>query len=376
MRPTFPLIGLLLATAGNAQAQHSHHPHTPSAAPVAMARPVATGEDAQAAPHAMHAPQVSATTHDVHAAHRATATPTSPAPDHHAHSHDSTPPSALATDHRAHGQPVPATAVDPHAGHRGAAGAAPAVIADHRYTTPAHPAALPAPTAAALAAAFPALQAHSVQHASAFNHLLLVDHLEAWNAAGGQGQGQAWEITGWAGSDTNRLWLRSEGLRERRALQDWSAEVLYGHSVSAWWDVVAGLRHDGGHYSQRTRAGIGVQGMAPYKFEVAATLWLGGTRRAELALQAEYQVLLSNRLILQPGIEANVFADDDPAAGIGRGLGEVEAGLRLRYEINRRFAPYIGHVQQRRFGPTASLSRTAGQPTHDARWVAGVRFWF
>lgn len=352
MRPACPLLGLLLAAAGSAQAQH-RHAHPPPL-PASTAPAAASAES------------------DPPAAHHPAAPPSSPQhPTGHAATAGS--PSPAAQAHGAHhpGHTLPAApAVDPHAVHR----AAPAISG--QQAAPAQHAGLPAPTEAELAAAFPVLQAHTMPHASAFNHLLRVDQLEAWDATAGQGQGQAWEITGWAGGDTDRLWLRSAGEREHGRLQHWSAEVLYGHALSPWWEVLAGLRHDAGRHGQRNRAGIGVQGMAPYKFELAATLWLGGPRRAELEVQAGYTLLLSNRLILQPSIQARVVADDDLPAGIGRGLGEVETGLRLRYEVTRRFAPYIGYAGYQRLGRSARLSQAAGLPTREQRWLAGVRFWF
>ncbi len=238
--------------------------------------------------------------------------------------------------------------------------------------TPREP--IPALTADDLAAAFPVLKPHSMEHAPAFNSLVLFDHLEAWNNA--RGNGQSWATQAWFGGDINRLWLRSEGQREDRHLRDWSLDALYGHAISPWWDVVAGVRHDDGDGSGLTRAAIGVQGLAPYKFEFSATAYIGGARKAELEVEAEYDVLLTNRLILQPKLEASIAADNDLRRGVGSGLGHVEAGLRLRYEITRRFAPYVGFVHERRFGRTASLHRDAGDDVRDSHWVAGVRFWF
>jgi len=140
---------------------------------------------------------------------------------------------------------------------------------------------------------------------------------------------------------------------------------------------VAGVRHDNGRQSpDLTRAAVGFQGMAPYKFEMSAMAYLGGTRKAELAVEIEYDVLLTNRLILQPVIEASLVADDDPQHGVGKGLSSMEAGLRLRYEITRRFAPYVGFVHERVYGNTADLHRDAGEGVSESRWVAGVRLWF
>lgn len=296
--------------------------------------------------HAMEAPAGKpAESHDAHAGH---ATHGSHAPDTPAIPSD-------AGTHGAHG------AYDEHAGHGAAA-----------MQAPREP--VPEPTVADLAAAFPTLKPHAMEHAPGFNSLVLFDHLEAWNNA--HGSGQSWAAKGWFGGDIDRLWLRSEGQRSGGRLGEWSLDALHGHAISPWWDVVAGVRHDGGDAPSLTRAAIGVQGLAPYKFEFAATAYLGGPRRAELAVEAEYSLLLSNRLILQPTLEASVAADDDPRRGVGSGLGHVEAGLRLRYEITRRFAPYVGFVHERRFGRTAGLHRDAGESRRDSRWVAGVRFWF
>src|SRR5690606_33044017 len=123
-------------------------------------------------------------------------------------------------------------------------------------------------------------------------------------------------------------------------------------------------------------AAFGVQGLAPYKFDVSATAYIGQSGQTALKLEAEYELLLTNRLILQPQIEISAFGQGDPARGMGAGLSSVEAGVRLRYEINRQFAPYVGVVHQRLFGNTANLHHAQGERTRDTRLVAGVRIWF
>jgi len=313
-----------------------------------VASGAASAQDPHAG-HAGHAANAGTSAHDPHAAHR-TAAPTSDDP-HAGHG----------MSKMDHGTP----ADDPHAGH--------SMPMTPASSTPHEP--IPTPTAQDIAAAFPQLDPHAMEHAPSFNSLVVFDHLEGWNNDHGSGQG--WGIDAWFGNDINRLWLRSEGHRSDGRLDDWSVDALYGHSVSAWWDVVAGVRHDNGaHAPDLTRAGIGMQGLAPYKFEMSAMAYLGGPRKAELAVEVEYDVLLTNRLILQPVVEASVVADDDPRRGVGKGLSSVEAGLRLRYEITRRFAPYVGFVHARSFGDTADLQRAAGAATRESRWVAGIRFWF
>lgn len=227
-------------------------------------------------------------------------------------------------------------------------------------SAPAEP--VPALTDADRAAAFPVLRRH-MEHAGAIHSFVSVNRLEMWDAD--PGSGAAWEATGWLGSDLHRLWVRTEGERAGGQTEAADAEVLYGHSVSAWWDVVAGVRHDfepGSH----SWAAIGVQGLAPYKFEVAATAYVGESGRAAARLEVEYELLLTNRLILQPLIELNA----------GSGLGGAEAGLRLRYEIHRQFAPYIGIVYERALGSAADRRRAGGEPARDTRAVAGLRLWF
>ena len=173
-----------------------------------------------------------------------------------------------------------------------------------------------------------------------------------------------------------KFWWRSEGHAADGKVARGSVEALYGRGIRAWWDLVAGVRHDFGTGPSRNWLGVGVQGLAPYKFEVSATAYVGEQGRTALVAEAEYDILLTNRLILQWRAEASAYGKDDPALGIGRGLSSVEAGLRLRYEITRRFAPYIGIEHERAFGGTARHRRTLGDDAGDTRAVAGLRIWF
>lgn len=233
---------------------------------------------------------------------------------------------------------------------------------------------IPAVTDADRAAAFPSLKPHAMEHAPAFNSLVMINRLEGWDAD--HGTGQAWEGSAWFGTDLNRLWLRSEGEREGSRTESSELEVLYGRSVSPWWDVVVGVKQDFRPADSRTWAAFGVQGLAPYKFEMSATAYVGESGQVMATVEAEYELLLTNRLILQPLVEASFSSKDVPEYGEGTGLNKVEAGLRLRYEINRRFAPYVGVVHERLFGDTADYRRGEGGDTRDTRFVAGVRFWF
>ncbi|MEA9770370.1 copper resistance protein B [Xanthomonas campestris pv. raphani] len=292
----------------------------------------------------------------------------------HAHSADGTPPHA-----------TPATQTMDHAGMQHhdmhdmlhADPASTAQQAAHQHTAPAVTTSprepIPAPTADDIAAAFAPLRSHAM-HGAGINHYVLLDRLEA--SDNHTGSGQDWEARAWLGGDIDRLWLRSEGERRRGQTHDASLEAFYGHAISPWWDVLLGARQDLAPGQRQSWAAIGVQGLAPYKFETEATLYLGSGGRAAFRLEAEYDVLLTNRLILQPRVEADVALTDDDRRGIGSGLEEVEAGLRLRYEITRKFAPYIGWVHSRRFGDSAQRADEDDTPARESRFVAGVRVWF
>lgn len=232
---------------------------------------------------------------------------------------------------------------------------------------------VPAPTDTDRAAAFPALASH-MEHAPGTHWRVLLDRLESHDVA--HGSGQAWEGQAWIGGDVDRLWIRSEGERTGDRTEAANLELLYGHAVSPWWDVVAGVRHDFAPGDSRDWAAIGVQGLAPYRFEVSATAYLGESGQTAASVEIEYEMLLTNRLILQPALEATLHRKDEPERGIGSGLSEAEAGLRLRYEITRRFAPYVGYAWSRTFGRTADLRRADGEPATSDGWVAGVRVWF
>jgi copper resistance protein B len=153
-------------------------------------------------------------------------------------------------------------------------------------------------------------------------------------------------------------------------------EALYSRSVARWWDVVAGVRQDFGQGPSQTFAAIGVIGLAPYKFDLEATAYIGESGQTAARFEAEYDTLLTNRLILQWLVEADLYGKDDARRGIGSGLSTVEAGLRLRYEFTRKFAPYIGVVRERAYGTTADFRREEGDDIDDTRFVAGLRIWF
>lgn len=232
---------------------------------------------------------------------------------------------------------------------------------------------VPALTDADRAAARPPPHDHPVHDDGIFSYVL-IDRLEGWSAD--PGIGVAWGVQGWLGTDLHRLWVRSEGERVDGRLHGADVELLYGRSVSPWWDVVAGVRHDAIPGAPRDFVAVGVQGLAPGKFEVAATGYLGSGGQVAARFEVEYETLLTNRLVLQPRFEADAYGKNDTQRGTGAGLATTAFGLRLRYEVTRRFAPYVGVEREQAHGRTATWRRAAGEGAAETRWVAGLRAWF
>ena len=237
-----------------------------------------------------------------------------------------------------------------------------------------YPAGIPPVTDGDRAAAFPDLhdEGHAV-HDNAVHSYVLFDQLEF---QAGDGTGWNWDNRGWIGRDVNRFWFRTEGEAEDGGLSNAQAHALYGRAIHRWWDLVAGIRQDFRPGPARTWAAVGIQGLAPYWFEVEATAYLGESGRTHFRIETEYELLVTNRLVLQPLVELEIHGKSDPERQIGAGLSSAEAGLRLRYEIRREFAPYVGVTWNRKFFGTADFAEAAGEETRTARLAAGVRVWF
>ncbi|MGF6690340.1 copper resistance protein B [Metapseudomonas resinovorans] len=232
---------------------------------------------------------------------------------------------------------------------------------------------IPVPTDADRAAAFPDLPPHTM-HAGGINSYFLLDQLEYQDAD--DASVLSWDASGWIGGDINRLWLRSEGERSNGTTEEAEVQALYGRAVSPWWELVAGVRQDFKPGSPQTWAAFGAQGMPLYGLETKATAYLGESSQSALRLEAEYDILLTNRLILQPLAEVNLYGRNDHERGVGSGLANTELGLRLRYEIVPQFAPYVGVTWNRNYGNTADFAREEGENNDEARFVAGIRLWF
>ncbi len=204
---------------------------------------------------------------------------------------------------------------------------------------------------------------------------VLVDRLEAAHSDNA-GNWTAYDVQAWFGRDFDRLVVKAEGQESQGRLQDARTELLWGHAVAAFWDAQAGIRHDSGGGPDRNWLAFGVQGLAPYWFDVDATAYLGNQGRSALRLAASYDLLLTQRWVLQPRVEANLYGKDDPGRRTGSGLSDATAGLRLRYEITRQFAPYAGVEWSGRFGRSADFARAAGERPNATDFVAGLRVWF
>lgn len=203
--------------------------------------------------------------------------------------------------------------------------------------------------------------------------MVLLDQLE-WREID-DADAQVWEFDAWYGDDYNKLWFETEGERVE-GKEDGRVELMWDRIISPWWSVQTGVRQDFGEGPSRTWLDLGVQGVAPYFLEIDAAIYIGEQGRAAFRFSGEYDMLITQRLVLQPELELNAYSESDPENAIGSGLADVEVGLRLRYEVRREFAPYVGVHWERKFGGTADFARAEGEDADEVAFVAGVRAWF
>lgn len=190
-----------------------------------------------------------------------------------------------------------------------------------------------------------------------------------------------WDAIGWIGGDYQRLWIETEGdIGLDSGDGEAELQLLYGKLIDPFWDFQAGIRYDQLYSSNggpgRTFGVIGVQGLAPYLFEVDASLFVSQDGDISARLTAEYQLLLTQQLILQPEFETNIAIQQVEEFGVGSGLNDIELGLRLRYEFSRRFAPYVGVNWTHQFGDTADFARAEGEQVDNFAVVGGFRLLF
>lgn len=243
----------------------------------------------------------------------------------------------------------------------------------HQSQTAPLPSFIPPVTDAERKAAFPDVQGHAV-HDRAVNYFVLFDQLE-WQSGGGTDV-FSWDTKGWVGQDRNRFWFRTEGDRADGRTEQAQVNLLYGRAIARWWDVTAGVRLDTLPDTPRSALALGVQGLAPYWFEVEASAYIEPSGRTHVRIETEYDLLITNRLILQPLVEFEVYGRADRERLIDTGLSTGELGFRVRYELRREFAPYVGVVWTRRFFGSADLAREAGENVAGTRLAIGLRAWF
>jgi copper resistance protein B len=271
---------------------------------------------------------------------------------------------------------------DPHAGHQQER---PALATSSALATEATdedvtveggqdlPAFIPRLTDEDRSAAFPDVEGHSMR-GNALNYFVLLDQLE-WQGSEGADRVSV-DSRGWIGGDRDRLWFRAEGDGDGSRAGEAHAHFLYGRHFSRWWDVVAGVRQDFRPGTAQAWAAFGVQGLAPYWVEIEATAYVGASGRTQARVEVEYELLLTNRLVLQPLVEMEISGKSDPERGVGAGLSTTDAGFRVRYEWRREFAPYAGVTWSQKRGGTASFAEAAGEDSGGARFVTGLRLWF
>jgi copper resistance protein B len=204
--------------------------------------------------------------------------------------------------------------------------------------------------------------------------MLLIDQIETYHSQ--DQQGRQWDIEGWYGGDINKLWLFTEGSHRNGWAGESNLEAYWSHAIAAFWDMQLGVREDYGAGPDRHWAAIGIQGLAPYWFEVKAGGYVDPDGRLAARLRTKYELLFTQRLILQPELETNFYSRTDSAHGIGRGLSDLQLGLRLRYEFHRQFAPYLGINWLRRLGRTADYARAENLSESEHQLIIGIRCWF
>lgn len=201
-----------------------------------------------------------------------------------------------------------------------------------------------------------------------------LDQLE-YRAAGSNSLSR-WQGEGWMGTDSNRLLIGSEGAVDRRGrVRDGQDELLYERPLTSFFNWQAGARYDLDSAPGRAWAALGVEGLAPYQLQVSATLFASDAGHFAARAEGSWDWLLTQRLILQPQAELNAYSEADPRREVGSGLANLDAGLRLRYEIVRQFAPYLGVSYERLYAQSARYARSADEPTGTFSVLLGVRCW-
>jgi copper resistance protein B len=189
-----------------------------------------------------------------------------------------------------------------------------------------------------------------------------------------------YDLSSWVGGDVNRVWLKAEGQQSTEGgVGDTALQLLYGRLISPYWDVQFGVRVDVGYgagTNARALAVLGLEGLAPGWFDVEPAIFVSHRGDLSASLTASYDLYVTQRLVAQPRVESAVALQEVPAFGVGSGINNVDLGLRLRYEISRQFAPYLGVTWERQLMETADLARSAGADVSELSAVVGLRLWY
>lgn len=192
----------------------------------------------------------------------------------------------------------------------------------------------------------------------------------------------AWELVGWYGANVNRLWFKSEGsMATTEQTGDGEVQLLYGRLILPFWDFQVGLRAEGfmdmgGDTRGRMLAVVGLQGFAPGRFDVDSGMYVSQDGDVSARITTAHNLYFTQRVVGESRMELNAAVQDVPELGIGSGLNVLDLGFRLRYEIRREFAPYIGVSWERSLFETADLARARGEPVGELAAVAGIRAWY
>jgi copper resistance protein B len=215
----------------------------------------------------------------------------------------------------------------------------------------------------------------TIEDKMVFRHVLL-DQFEG--RTNGPDNELRWDGEAWIGTDMNRLWLKSEGFSDNSTVSDGDHEALYDRPIphTKYFDAQVGVRADLDSDPNRTWAALGIEGLAPYQSKFAPTLYISDGGHIAGRMTGFYEVLLTQRLIAEPEAELNFYNKDDPARKVGSGLSDIDTGVRLRYEMSRKFSPYVGFAYNGKYGNTASYSRQVGETASDPRFVFGLRLWY
>jgi copper resistance protein B len=207
-----------------------------------------------------------------------------------------------------------------------------------------------------------------------FTHVLF-DQLEG--RSGGSGNEFRWDGEGWAGTDKNRVWVKSEGFVKGGTVSDGDQEVLYDRPLPRlrYFDAQAGVREDLDSGPRRTWGAVGIEGLAPHFFQFEPTFYFRDGGNVAGRVTGSYDLLLTQRLIAQPEVEMNFYSKADPGRGTGSGLSDLDTGIRLRYAISRKFAPYVGFAYTGKYGETATFARQNGEAVASPTFVFGIRVW-